>query len=161
MAIVAKQGKNQVLLWRLLEESSTKVAAKLAFQEEHSKEGSVEGGDTKVTKDGPIAGEGTITEEVPFTSTMGKGDPTAEMLESAFYSQKLLELWEVDVTEKDEEGNYIRRERSSRSYKRQFLIKDINQENIKATFENGVLTVDLPKKEQEEQWSRVETIEYL
>ena len=56
---------------------------------------------------------------------------------------------ETGKDEKDEEGNYIRRERSSRSYKRQFLIKDIDQENIKATFENGVLTVDLPKKEQE------------
>ncbi|MDN6626106.1 MAG: Hsp20/alpha crystallin family protein [Pisciglobus halotolerans] len=57
---------------------------------------------------------------------------------------------ETGKDEKDEEGNYIRRERSSRSYKRQFLIKDINQDDIKASFENGVLTVDLPKKEQKE-----------
>ncbi len=129
MAIVAKQGKNQVLLWRLLEESSTKVAAKLAFQEEHSKEGSVEGGDTKVTKDGPIAGEGTITEEVPFTSTMGKGDPTAEMLENAFYSQKLLELWEVDVTEKDDSGKYPAEYRQGR----------LNSLTISASVEDTVM----------------------
>ncbi|SFH63817.1 Hsp20/alpha crystallin family protein [Pisciglobus halotolerans] len=57
---------------------------------------------------------------------------------------------ETGKDEKDEEGNYIRRERSTRSYSRQFLLRDIDEENITAKFENGVLTVDLPKKETEE-----------
>lgn len=54
---------------------------------------------------------------------------------------------EMSEEAKDEEKNYVRRERSSRSYNRQFLIKDIDEDNITAKFENGVLTVDLPKSE--------------
>ncbi|MDN6731283.1 MAG: Hsp20/alpha crystallin family protein, partial [Atopostipes suicloacalis] len=54
---------------------------------------------------------------------------------------------ETEQEEKDEEGNYIRRERTSRSYSRQFLLKNIDETNIEASFKNGVLTVDLPKKE--------------
>ncbi len=56
---------------------------------------------------------------------------------------------ETNKEEKDDEGNYIRRERSSRSYSRQFLIKNVDEDAIKASFENGVLTVDLPKKEED------------
>ena len=49
--------------------------------------------------------------------------------------------------EKDEEKNYIRRERSYGSYKRQFFLGDINEEEIKAEFNNGILKVVVPKKE--------------
>ena len=52
--------------------------------------------------------------------------------------------------EKHEEGKYIRRERSSRSYSRQFLIENVAEDEIQASFENGVLTVNLPKREKEE-----------
>lgn len=52
------------------------------------------------------------------------------------------------VDEKDEEGNYIRRERSSRSFSRQFYIKDIDEEQITATFKDGVLDLILPKTDE-------------
>lgn len=58
---------------------------------------------------------------------------------------------EREEEEKHKEENYIRRERSSRSYSRQFLIENVNEEGIEASFKNGVLTVSLPKKEKEEQ----------
>lgn len=61
---------------------------------------------------------------------------------------------ETQTEERDEDKNFIRRERSSRSYKRQFLIKNVDDSNIKASFENGVLQVDLPKKEEEESTER-------
>ncbi len=48
--------------------------------------------------------------------------------------------------EKDDDGHYLRRERTSSTYGRSFAMKDIDEENIKATFENGVLTLELPKK---------------
>lgn len=54
---------------------------------------------------------------------------------------------ESETNEEDEERNYIRRERSSRSFSRQFLIRDIDEDNISARFDNGVLEIKLPKKE--------------
>lgn len=52
--------------------------------------------------------------------------------------------------EKDDKERYIRRERSKSSYRRQFLVKDIDKDNIKAKFENGVLAIDLPTRTQED-----------
>ncbi len=51
---------------------------------------------------------------------------------------------------KDEENkNYIRRERYSNEYKRQFYIGNVDIETIKAKFDNGSLKVEMPiiKKE--------------
>lgn len=51
--------------------------------------------------------------------------------------------------EKDKAGKYIRRERYSGSMSRSFYVGDgVSQEDIKAKFENGVLTLDVPKKEE-------------
>ena len=47
----AKKGIKVILLWRLLKDASTKRATKLAFQEKHSIEASIDGGDVKKTKD--------------------------------------------------------------------------------------------------------------
>ena len=54
---------------------------------------------------------------------------------------------ESETNEEDKERNYIRRERSSRSFSRQFLIRDVDDDNISAHFNNGILEVKLPKKE--------------
>lgn len=67
--------------------------------------------------------------------------------------------YETGKDETDDEGNYIRRERSSRSYNRQFIIQDIDEENITAKFDNGVLTVNLPKKEPDKPSSKKIEIE--
>lgn len=61
---------------------------------------------------------------------------------------------ESETNEEDEERNYIRRERSTRSFSRQFLIRDIDEDGISARFNNGVLEVTLPKKESEEPETR-------
>lgn len=51
--------------------------------------------------------------------------------------------------ETDEEGRYIRRERFSGSFSRSFYVGDyLTQEDIKARFENGILTLNIPKKDQ-------------
>ena len=47
--------------------------------------------------------------------------------------------------QKDGKGNYVRRERSYGSFKRSFDISEIDEEGIRAKFENGVLTLELPK----------------
>lgn len=54
----------------------------------------------------------------------------------------------VDNSEKDQEGNVIRRERSYGSCSRSFYVGDaITEEEIKAKYENGELKIFLPKKD--------------
>ena len=51
--------------------------------------------------------------------------------------------------EKDDEGHYIRRERYSGACSRSFYVGDaVTQEDIKAKFENGALTLRVPKREE-------------
>lgn len=52
------------------------------------------------------------------------------------------------VEEKDKKDKVIRMERSYGSYSRQFDVSGIDTENIKAKYDNGVLKLTLPKKEQ-------------
>lgn len=47
----------------------------------------------------------------------------------------------------EEKENYIRRERRYGSQSRSFYVENINAEDIKANFENGILSISLPKKE--------------
>ena len=68
--LVARKGKDQILLWRLEADAKKEKAFKLAFQEEHSVDASIDGGESKATKDGVINTDGTILDEVPFTSTI-------------------------------------------------------------------------------------------
>jgi len=51
-----------------------------------------------------------------------------------------------EAEDKDKKGKYIRRERSYGSYKRSISLGDVDQENIKAKYDNGVLTLTMPKK---------------
>lgn len=48
--------------------------------------------------------------------------------------------------QKDDQGNYLRRERYYGSYSRSFDISQIAADQISASYENGVLKLDLPKK---------------
>ena len=53
--------------------------------------------------------------------------------------------------EKDKEGKYIRKERYTGQFTRSFYIGDnITQEDIKGKFENGLLKLEVPKKEAKE-----------
>ncbi len=59
-----------------------------------------------------------------------------------------------DYEQKDKQGNYIRCERSYGSFSRSFDITGIDREQIKASFENGVLTLTMPKQTQPQITSR-------
>ena len=52
--------------------------------------------------------------------------------------------------EKDEEGNYIRRERYSGQCSRSFYVGDSIKEDIKANFNNGILELTFPKQEEQQ-----------
>ncbi|MFW6238534.1 MAG: Hsp20/alpha crystallin family protein [Halanaerobiales bacterium] len=47
----------------------------------------------------------------------------------------------------EEKENYIRRERSRGRYARRFYLENVNEDEIKAEYENGILEVILPKEE--------------
>lgn len=50
--------------------------------------------------------------------------------------------------QKDDKGNYIRRERFYGTCSRSFYVgKDITEADIKAKFEDGILKINVPKKE--------------
>jgi HSP20 family molecular chaperone IbpA len=58
----------------------------------------------------------------------------------------------LEENEKDKKtGKYLRRERYSGSMSRSYFVgEDMKQEDIKAKFEDGVLNISLPKKEQQQ-----------
>ena len=61
----------------------------------------------------------------------------------------------VVTAEKNEEENedkkYLRRERKFYGkYQRSFYLGEIDEENIEASFENGILKISVPKKTEEE-----------
>lgn len=54
----------------------------------------------------------------------------------------------VDKDEKDNEGRYIRRERYSGSMTRSFYVgNSVTEEDIKAKYEDGILSLSIPKKD--------------
>ena len=50
--------------------------------------------------------------------------------------------------EEDKEKNYIRRERTYGKYERSFYLGDLDEDKIDASFENGMLKIVVPKKEE-------------
>ena len=60
---------------------------------------------------------------------------------------KGLEQDEAESEEAKKEGKYIRKERYSGEFRRSFYVGDsLKQEDIKAKFKHGLLTLDIPKK---------------
>ena len=49
--------------------------------------------------------------------------------------------------EKDDEDKVIQKERSYSNVKRMYSLNNIDEDNIEAKFEDGILSVDLPKTE--------------
>lgn len=56
----------------------------------------------------------------------------------------------------DEEKNYVRRERTYGKYQRSFYFGDLNEDEIKAEFKNGTLSIMVPKKEKLETRKSIE-----
>ena len=61
--------------------------------------------------------------------------------------------------DQDKKGNYVRCERSYGSYARSFDISGIKAEGIKASYNDGVLSLTMPKKDVEVSGSRRLAIE--
>lgn len=80
---------------------------------------------------------------------------------SVHYNNDILSIDAEHTAENEvkDDGRFVRRERSSSAYHRQFAVKDIIEEKINAKFENGVLTLILPKAEYEERKGKAITID--
>ncbi len=62
--------------------------------------------------------------------------------------------------EKDEDGKYIRKERYSGQYQRKFYVgEEVTQDDIKAKYADGVLTIVVPKIEKKEEVEEKKYIE--
>ena len=61
--------------------------------------------------------------------------------------------------DQDEKKNYVRCERSYGSYSRSFDISGVDADKIAAKYDNGVLTLTMPKKAPEQPATRQLTIE--
>lgn len=58
----------------------------------------------------------------------------------------------LDKDEKDKKGHYIRQERYSGAMSRTFYVgENVKEEDIKAKFENGILSLSVPKPTEQKQ----------
>ncbi len=62
----------------------------------------------------------------------------------------------ADEAKDTEEGRYIRKERTEGEIIKRFALEDIDEENISARLENGVLYVTLPKQKAVEKHIEIE-----
>ena len=53
----------------------------------------------------------------------------------------------LNKDEKNDKGVYIRRERYAGNLSRSFYIGDVKQEDVKAAFKNGILSISVPKED--------------
>lgn len=98
--LTAKQGKDIILLYRVLSKASKEAAWKLAFQTEHSNEKTREY-NTTATKDGIIGSLAAIEYSLSATSIAANGDPHLDEMDKAFDDGEIIEVWEIDKAEKD------------------------------------------------------------
>ena len=61
-----------------------------------------------------------------------------------------------ELNKDDENKNYIHRERTYGKYQRSFYLKNLDSNNINASFENGVLKIIVPKINEEENKKYIE-----
>ncbi|MBS4462818.1 phage major tail protein, TP901-1 family [Aerococcaceae bacterium zg-B36] len=97
-------GKNKYLLFRLLENAKTKAASKLLLQTEH--EWSFERDQEAVkTKDGAVIASGGMEVSLSI-SAVSAYDEVNEMLYKSVVEDKMLEVWEVDITQPASGGKF-------------------------------------------------------
>ena len=65
----------------------------------------------------------------------------------------------TESEDKDEKGTYVRKERFSGKCSRTFYVgDDIEEDDIKAKFEDGTLKIDVPKKQEQPKLEEKKTI---
>lgn len=65
----------------------------------------------------------------------------------------------LDKEDKDEKGRVLRQERSSSNVTRSFYLPGVDEDNVKATYDGGILKLSLPKMTEDKQDSHHITID--
>ena len=101
-------GSDIVYLLRVKEEEATENGVILAYTTQNSRSLS-SGVGTAQTKDGPVATPGTVEETLSVTSYFAKGDPMVGKLEEALKGNKIMEVWEADLSQPKTGNKYAGR----------------------------------------------------
>ncbi|RXS49823.1 phage major tail protein, TP901-1 family [Lactococcus lactis] len=133
--LTAKQGKDIILLYRLLSKATKEAAWKLAFQTEHSNE-KTRDYNTTATKDGTIGSLAAIEYSLSATSIAANGDPHLEEMDKAFDDGEIIEVWEIDKAEKGSDGKY--KAKYLRAYLTSFSYEPNSEDALELSLEFGV-----------------------
>ena len=137
--LTAKQGKDIILLYRVLSKASKEAAWKLAFQTEHSNEKTREY-NTTATKDGIIGSLAAIEYSLSATSIAANGDPHLDEMDKAFDDGEIIEVWEIDKAEKAtlglDTGKY--KAKYLRAYLTSFSYEPNSEDALELSLEFGV-----------------------
>lgn len=88
-----------------------------------------------------------LENEYELTADMPGCDKEDTVVEYADNTLTISAKHETHTEEKDEDKNYLRKERSLVSYNRSFYLPNVDEEKITGEFKNGVLKLTLPKSE--------------
>ena len=91
-------GKKIIYLYRIYDNAATDAGAQIAFVSENGLTISKDADSTK-TKSGAVRTPGVAEIEHTVTSLLQKGDSFIEDLKEAFISDKLIEVWRVNLEE--------------------------------------------------------------
>ena len=133
--LTSKQGKDIILLYRLLSKATKEAAWKLAFQTEHSNE-KTRDYNTTATKDGTIGSLAAIEYSLSATSIAANGDPHLDEMDKAFDDGEIIEVWEIDKAEKGSDGKY--KAKYLRAYLTSFSYEPNSEDALELSLEFGV-----------------------
>lgn len=137
--LTAKQGKDIILLYRVLSKASTEAAWKLAFQTEHSNE-KTRDYNTTATKDGPVGALAEVEYSLSATSIAANGDTHLDEMDKAFDDAEIIEVWEIDKAEKAtgglDTGKY--KAKYHRAYLTSFSYEPNSEDALELSLEFGV-----------------------
>ena len=133
--LTAKQGKDIILLYRLLSKATKEAAWKLAFQTEHSNE-KTRDYNTTATKDGTIGSLAAIEYSLSATSIAANGDPHLGEMDDAMDNGEIIEVWEIDKAEKGSDGKY--KAKYLRAYLTSFSYEPNSEDALELSMEFGV-----------------------
>lgn len=105
MNLEAIQGLDIILMYRFKEDEMNEVGKKLAFQTDFDISISADKNDTP-TRDGNVSTVSNPTTEISCESLLARNDPMVEKMRKSVGKNKLMNVWEIDLKNKNKKGEY-------------------------------------------------------